>query len=882
MIAQDERLSLRDGLGGNDVMEVSPLQGLRVEGSPSFEGFLVLLKRYRFVVLGFWAVMFVLGSTIGTRFASLGKNDMEPPRGSKAYEAEVAFKKRFPTPANQVPLIVLVECLRHISSCDVRVEELRNFTWELQEAVLTYNDTKQNLVSIESWYSLNGTFLDDLKGGFVSSHGKNTFINMMVRTDQSTPARHEFIDFVSHEISKLRKLNTNLTEMFAIGATGIDAISATNHNGEAKQIAKVDIVTAPIATAVLAYMVGSGRLLMLAISSMVTSILLGMLAMTTIIVGFGTPEPEMQAVQLSSVIALALSIDYNLFLLGRFKKEIENGSSPSYAIYIMMFRAGHVVLMSGLTVFFVLLAFVLVPAVKIRMDGITTAVFVLACILVNLTLTPAMLYAFPSFFSEINKACRNPLCRSASGEPSQDSMSSENSAVEYSSLATGEEAAFDNVSRSLATEKKSTLRLRVTKKIVQWPYNLLSIIALYVLVLPLAWQILRINLDHDILHILPRDSEATAILERMYSEFPGGTFAPYYVLINTAESETIYNSETFELTQEISRRIVKETECDDSSLTSPAIVRGRRISLWEARELLSMARSLICRISIFDWILSHECKIAREYEYLWSKTVNKEANSMLISIVVPFLPFDTKSKTFIAQVNSILDDEMARTQGGYELFLNGLEVGPNEIEAEVLAAYPLLVTVTILVVFSTLAFMLKSYFIPVRLAFTLFLPLAAVFGLAVLVYQDGVLDWTGIDSISGHGGFFWTIPILIVTLISGLCLDYDVLLISAIMEHRSMGYDVQAATVKACVDSGATINAAGLIMFCAFGGLLIAQEDTINQSGWLLSTSILVDTFLVNTILVPALVSMGDKFAWYPTKMPQTNLITLEDEEFLS
>jgi uncharacterized membrane protein YdfJ with MMPL/SSD domain len=55
----------------------------------------------------------------------------------------------------------------------------------------------------------------------------------------------------------------------------------------------------------------------------------------------------------------------------------------------------------------------------------------------------------------------------------------------------------------------------------------------------------------------------------------------------------------------------------------------------------------------------------------------------------------------------------------------------------------------------------------------------------------------------------------------------------------------------------------------------------VNQVGWLLMTAVLFDTFVVNTILVPALLSFGDRIAWAPTKMPMgPGLVTLRDPEF--
>eukprot|EP00511_Aplanochytrium_stocchinoi_P008169 CAMPEP_0204859358 /NCGR_PEP_ID=MMETSP1347-20130617/23651_1 /ASSEMBLY_ACC=CAM_ASM_000690 /TAXON_ID=215587 /ORGANISM="Aplanochytrium stocchinoi, Strain GSBS06" /LENGTH=167 /DNA_ID=CAMNT_0052007821 /DNA_START=834 /DNA_END=1337 /DNA_ORIENTATION=- len=114
----------------------------------------------------------------------------------------------------------------------------------------------------------------------------------------------------------------------------------------------------------------------------------------------------------------------------------------------------------------------------------------------------------------------------------------------------------------------------------------------------------------------------------------------------------------------------------------------------------------------------------------------------------------------------------------------------------------------------------------------------------------------------------------------GLALDYDVFLIGRVMEHRSAGYDVRAAIVKAVAEVGSTISAAGIIMALAFSGLLLANQTAVDQMGWILSAGVLADTFIVNTFLVPALMSLADGLSWWPTKMPMENLITLDHQEF--
>jgi len=73
-------------------------------------------------------------------------------------------------------------------------------------------------------------------------------------------------------------------------------------------------------------------------------------------------------------------------------------------------------------------------------------------------------------------------------------------------------------------------------------------------------------------------------------------------------------------------------------------------------------------------------------------------------------------------------------------------------------------------------------------------PLAAVFGIAVWVYQFGALDWLpggpGNNPFTSPpgGGFYWAAPVFTCTIIIGLALDYDVFLFARVIELRKKGY----------------------------------------------------------------------------------------------
>lgn len=91
------------------------------------------------------------------------------------------------------------------------------------------------------------------------------------------------------------------------------------------------------------------------------------------------------------------------------------------------------------------------------------------------------------------------------------------------------------------------------------------------------------------------------------------------------------------------------------------------------------------------------------------------------------------------------------------------------------------------------------------------MPLAAVFGIAVWVYQFGALDWLpggpGNNPFTSPpgGGFYWAAPVFTCTIIIGLALDYDVFLFARVVELRKKGYSSMEDVGRQCISCGVVV-----------------------------------------------------------------------------
>jgi len=130
-------------------------------------------------------------------------------------------------------------------------------------------------------------------------------------------------------------------------------------------------------------------------------------------------------------------------------------------------------------------------------------------------------------------------------------------------------------------------------------------------------------------------------------------------------------------------------------------------------------------------------------------------------------------------------------------------------------------------------------------------------------------------------GIYWIIPVMSFSILVGLALDYDVFLISRLLEFRRMGWSDRIAMCLAIEKTGSIITAAGLIMSISFAGLLLPKSTVLNQYGFVLFLGVAIDTFAVRTVIVPivvCLISIHHKANWWPAVMPPVLLSPSEED----
>jgi putative drug exporter of the RND superfamily len=167
----------------------------------------------------------------------------------------------------------------------------------------------------------------------------------------------------------------------------------------------------------------------------------------------------------------------------------------------------------------------------------------------------------------------------------------------------------------------------------------------------------------------------------------------------------------------------------------------------------------------------------------------------------------------------------------------------------------LIIVMTILIVFLILVAILRAVVAPLYLIASVVLSYLSALGVGVIVFQF----------ILGQP-LTWSIPGLTFIVLVAMGADYNLLLISRLREESPHG--IRSGVIHTVSSTGGVITAAGVIFAASMFGMLFASISTLVQCGFIIGTGLLLDTFLVRTITVPAIAVLVGEWNWWPSKPP--------------
>ena len=200
--------------------------------------------------------------------------------------------------------------------------------------------------------------------------------------------------------------------------------------------------------------------------------------------------------------------------------------------------------------------------------------------------------------------------------------------------------------------------------------------------------------------------------------------------------------------------------------------------------------------------------------------------------------------------------------------LNAIQVDVSEKLQDALAPY---LAVVVGLAFVLLMLVFRSILVPLTATVGFVLSTLATLGATVLVFQEGTLGLVdGAPLVS-------FLPILMIGIVFGLAMDYQVFLVTRMRESYIHGVSAHEAVVDGFRHGARVVAAAAAIMISVFAAFMLQPDNLIKSMGFALATAVLLDAFVVRMVLIPALMYLlGDKAwampAWLDKVLPNVDV----------
>jgi uncharacterized membrane protein YdfJ with MMPL/SSD domain len=205
-----------------------------------------------------------------------------------------------------------------------------------------------------------------------------------------------------------------------------------------------------------------------------------------------------------------------------------------------------------------------------------------------------------------------------------------------------------------------------------------------------------------------------------------------------------------------------------------------------------------------------------------------------------------------------------RPPPGTTLLVGGATADFIDLQSSLVSHLPIVVGIIILTTLTILFLMTGSVILPIKSLLMNFLNLSAVFGLLVLIFQDGRLQ--GLLGYTSPGAIEQTMPILLFAVAFGLSTDYAVFLLSRIKEARDNGASDSECVAIGLERTGRIVTAAALLFAVAMLAFATSKIIFIKEFGVGTGLAVLIDASIVRALLVPSLMELLGKWNWWAPK----------------
>ncbi len=467
---------------------------------------------------------------------------------------------------------------------------------------------------------------------------------------------------------------------------------------------------------------------------------------------------------LGSLIGLGVGVDYALFIVSRYRREISQGVDPEEAASKSIDTSGRAVLFAGATVCIALLGLFVLRLSFLNGVAIAASTTVLVTMSASLTLLPAL-------FGVMKRKVHSRRSRKS---------------IDSGTLKDHEQSLWARWSRTVAKAPRS-----------------LSVGAIAIIVI-LSTPFFSLHLGSSDQGNNPKGTTTRSAYDLLAKGFGPGTNGPLQVIAQiTSPSDT----------------------------TALQLVAGALATTPGVAQVSPVITSSDGTVGLLQVIPSSGPQDIKTSNLI----------KLLRTSVIPKAIAGSKTAIYVGGTTAIFDDFASVISGKLPLFIG----------------------VIILLGCLLLLLAFRSFVIPLTAGVMNLFAAGASFGIVVAMFQWG---WGQKLLNIGSGPIEAFLPVIMLAILFGLSMDYQVFLVSRMHEEWVHTQDNGKAVIVGQTETGRIITSAALIMITVFASFVFGGEKVIKEFGIGLASAVFIDAFVLRTILVPALMHLFGKSNWWIPK----------------
>jgi RND superfamily putative drug exporter len=272
---------------------------------------------------------------------------------------------------------------------------------------------------------------------------------------------------------------------------------------------------------------------------------------------------------------------------------------------------------------------------------------------------------------------------------------------------------------------------------------------------------------------------------------------------------------------------------------------------------------------------------AGDVEAVSEPTFDKQGTVAVFTVLSKSEPWADDTVDLVEDLReTTIPEALKGTQGSS--YVGGQTAGYIDLASQIADKLPLMIAIVVALSFLVLLVAFRSLLVPIKAAAMNLISVAAAYGIVTAVFQ---LGWgsslIGLDHSIPIVSF---VPLLMFAILFGLSMDYEVFLLTQMREHFKEYGDAKRAVVEGLANTGRVITSAAAIMVCVFTSFVLNGDPVVKEFGVGLAVAIAIDSTLVRCLLVPAvMVLLGKRAWWLPRWMDRViPHVSIEGEEYFA